>query len=135
MRQHRGGFFHADREGDSGRVGAADGLSGQRVHRDAAREATKACYEVGVLVSALLRDADQPNVGRSSLRSLRQDVAKKMKKQPPKPQPPKQKPVKGKSTYLGFLPDDDPIYDSGWRFVMDTYLNSHIKPKKEKGPR
>ena len=38
-----------------------------------------------------------------------------------------------KGTYHGLVPDTDPIYDSGWRFVMGTYLNPHIKPKKEKG--
>ena len=37
---------------------------------------------------------------------------------------------KGKSAYRGLVPDTDPIYDTGWRFVMGTYLNPHIKPKK-----
>lgn len=36
-----------------------------------------------------------------------------------------------KSTFRGFLPDEDPIYDSGWRFIMGKQLNSHLKPKKE----
>jgi hypothetical protein len=82
-----------------------------------------------------------------------------MKKEPPKPQPkpPKPKPVKGKVTYLGSMPDTDPIYgeprkvksislgwakpddpiytNAGWNFLMDKNLNPHIKPKKEKGPR
>lgn len=48
------------------------------------------------------------------------------------------KPVKGKVTSLGLLPDDDAIYQDGgflWRFVMGTYLNPHIKSKKDKEPR
>ena len=108
-------------------------------------------------MSALSRVADQPEIRRPSLCPLRQDVGLTMKKQPPKPQPkpPKPKPVKGKVTslgwasdtdpiygeprpkdkgkYRGLVPDTDPIYDCGWRFVMGTYLNPHIKPKKEKG--
>jgi hypothetical protein len=127
-------------------VGADNRLATDKLgHRDAAREATKACEEVagGVPVSALLRAADQPEIRRPSLRSLRQDVGLTMSppsesKQPPKPQPKPPKPKPVKETYRGFLPDDDAIYQDGgflWCFIMGTYLNPHIKPKKKKGPR
>jgi hypothetical protein len=45
---------------------------------------------------------------------------------PSEPKPPKPKPVKEKGTYLGSVPDDDPVYrDGGWTFVMGTYLNQN----------
>jgi hypothetical protein len=54
---------------------------------------------------------------------------------PSEPKPSKPKPEE-KGTCRGFLPDDDAIYQDGgflWRFVMGTYPNPHIEPKKEKG--
>ena len=48
-------------------------------------------------------------------------------------------PKRGKSVFLGMAADDDPIYESGWKFIMGTFLNPNLvrteePPREDEAP-